>query len=72
MELNIESMSLSDLMTIKSILEDRLLRKEVWKNSCIGHDYEEYNRRSLIYLDDENHPRLKRVNQRINDILNAI
>jgi hypothetical protein len=70
--LNIETMSLSDLKQIKSILEERLLQKEKWMNSERGHDYEEYSRRELFYYNDENHLKLKKVNQRIEDFINAI
>ena len=48
MELNFETMSLSDLKHIKSILEERLTQKEKWMNSERGHNYEEYCRRELI------------------------
>jgi hypothetical protein len=70
MELNIETMSLSDLKQIKSILEGRLLQKEKWMNSERGHSYEEYCRRELIYRNDENHSKLKRVKQRIEHFIN--
>ena len=72
MELNIETMSLSDLKQIKSILEERLLKKEKWMNSERGRNYEEYCRRELIYHNDENHSKLKRVNQRIEDYINVV
>jgi len=72
MEINIETMSLSDLKHIKSILEERLLQKEKWMNSERGYNYEEYCRRQLIYHNDENHTKLKRVNQRIEDFINVV
>jgi hypothetical protein len=72
MELNIKTMSLSDLKQIKSILEERLLQKEKWMNSERGHSYDEYRRRELIYRRDENHSKLKRVNERINDFINVV
>ena len=72
MELNVETMSLSDLKHIKSILEERLLQKEKWMNSERGHSYEEYCRRELIYHKDENHSKLKRVNKRIEDFINVV
>lgn len=65
-------MNLSDLKEIKSILEQRLKKKEQWMIAERGHDYEEYCRREFIYLRDENHEKLKRVNQRIEDFINAI
>lgn len=42
MEFNIESMSLSDLKEIKSILTERLEKKEKWMIAERGHNYEEY------------------------------
>ena len=55
MELNIETMSLSDLKQIKSILTERLKKKEKWMVGERGRNYEEYWRRELIYYQDENH-----------------
>jgi hypothetical protein len=72
MELNIETMTLSDLTQIKSILEERLLQKEKWMNSERGRNYEEFCRKELIYHNDENHSKLKRVNQRIEDFINVV
>ena len=72
MELNIETMSLSDLKQIKSILTERLKKKELWMVAERGYNYEEYCRRELIYRRDENHEKLKRVNQRIEDFINAV
>jgi len=72
MELNIETMSLSDLTNIKTILKQRLLKIEKWRDSERGRNLEEYNRRELIYHQDENHSKLKRVNQRIEDFLNVL
>ena len=72
MELNIETMSLSDLTNIKTILKQRLLKIEKWRDSERGRNLEEYNRRELIYYQDENHSKLKRVNQRIEDFLNVL
>jgi hypothetical protein len=70
--MNIKNLSLSDLTTIKSMLETRLKIKEQWMNSQRGYDYGEYSRRELIYHKDENHEKLKRVNQQIENILNSI
>lgn len=72
MELNIKTMSLSDLKQIKSILTERLEKKEKWMVAECGYNYEEYCRRELIYYKDENHEKLKRVNQRIEDFINAV
>lgn len=72
MELNIKTMSLSDLKQIKSILTERLEKKEKWMVAERGHNYEEYCRREFIYHQDENHEKLKRVNQRIEDFINVV
>lgn len=72
MELNIETMSLIDLKQIKSILTERLDKKEKWMVAERGRNYEEYCRRELIYHQDENHEKLKRVNQRIEDFINVV
>jgi len=72
MELNIKTMSLSDLKEIKSIIKEKLEQKEKWMNSERGRNYDEYYRRELIYRRDENHEKLKRVNQRINDFINIV
>ncbi len=65
-------MSLSDLIQIKSILTERLEKKEKWMVAERGRDYEEYCRREMIYYHDENHQRLKRVNKRIEDFINVV
>jgi hypothetical protein len=67
-----KELSLSDLIEIKSILEERLKNKERYMNAERGYDYEEYCRRRLIYHKDENHEKLKRVNKRIEDFINTI
>jgi hypothetical protein len=72
MELNIETMSLSDLKEIKSILTERLEKKEKWMMAQRGRNYEECCRGELIYHQDENHEKLKRVNQRIEDFINKL
>lgn len=51
---------------LKTILEQQLLEKELWMNSQRGRDYEEYSRRSLIYHNDKNHLKLKKINDQIN------
>jgi hypothetical protein len=65
-------LSLSDLKEIKSILETRLKVKQRWVDAERGRDYEEYSRREIIYYKDENHDKLKQVNQQIENILNNI
>ena len=67
-----EELNLSDLIEIKSILEERLKNVERFMNAERGYNYEEQRRRELIYHKDENHEKLKRVNKRIEDFINTI
>ena len=63
-----EEISLSDLKEIKSILEERLNKKYRY----MAADYEEYCKREILYRQDVNYERLKRVNKRIEDFVNTI
>ncbi len=65
-----EEISLSDLKEIKSILEERLKKKYRYMTIERGYDYEEYCKRELLYGQDVNYERLKRVNKRIEDFVN--
>ena len=67
-----EEISLSDLKEIKSILEERLKKKYRYMTIERGYDYEEYCKRELLYDQDVNYERLKRVNKRIEDFVNTI
>jgi len=62
-QLNIETIPLTDLVEIKSIIEKRLDEKYKWVKAERGHNYEEYCRRELIYHQDDYHEKLKRINQ---------
>jgi len=66
--MNNEEISLSDLKEIKSILEERLNKK--YRRG--GYDYEKYCKREILYRQDVNYERLKRVNKRIEDFVNTI
>jgi hypothetical protein len=72
MEIKFETMYLSDLKQVKSILEERLAQKEKWRDSQRGYSYEEWVKRDVVYHADENHSKLQRVNQRIEDFINAV
>jgi hypothetical protein len=65
-------LSLCDLKEIKSILTERIKRKECWMNAERGRDYEEYCKKELIYHQDPNHKKLKLINQQIESIINSI
>jgi hypothetical protein len=66
---NKEEISLSDLKEIKSILQERLNKKYGYAS---GYDYEKRMKREILYRQDVNYERLKRVNKRIEDFVNLI
>ena len=72
MENIFETMSLCDLEKISLILKQKLLVKEKWRDSQRGYNLELYNQRDLLYRNDENHIKLKKINQYIEDLLNRI
>jgi hypothetical protein len=65
-------MSLTDLLKLKSIIEERLAKQKAWLDGGRGFDYTEYCRRETIYENDENHSRLKIINQRIEEFVNSV
>lgn len=67
--MNKEEISLSDLKEIKSILQERLNKKY---GDGRGYDYEKRMKREILYRQDVNYERLKRVNKRIEDFVNLI
>ena len=67
-----EEISLSNLKEIKSIIEERLNKKYLYMTAERGYDYEEYCKREILYRQDVNYERLKRVNKRIEDFVNTI
>lgn len=68
--LTIDSMSLYELKEIKSILEERLLVKKKWRDLELGKDFDEYNRRDLLYVESEYHSKLLKVSVRIKTLIN--
>lgn len=72
MEPNFNTMSLTDLLKLKSIIEERLAKQKAWLDGGCGFDYTEYCRRKTIYENDENHSRLKIINQRIEEFVNSV
>ena len=67
--MNKEEISLSDLKEIKSILQERLNERYGCER---GLDYEKRMKREILYRQDVNYERLKRVNKRIEDFVNTI
>ena len=65
--LTIDSMSLYELKEIKSILEERLKK---WRDLELGKDFDEYNRRDLLYVESEYHSKLLKVSVRIKTLIN--
>jgi len=72
MEFDIENVSLSDLVIIKSDIEKGLSLKEGWVDAVRGRDYDEYMRRHYLYHTDENHAKLERVNAHIKEVISAV
>ena len=58
-----------ELKELKSIIEDRLSKKRVWVNDVLG---EELLKRISIYNQDDDHDRLERINNRIEEIIKSI
>jgi hypothetical protein len=67
-----EELNLSDLLKVKSILENKLENKRQQVKCFLGRDYERYHKVESAYIKDENHNRLKRVNEQIENIINSI
>ena len=67
-----EEISLSDLKEIKSILEEKLNKKYRYMTIERGYDYDERCKREILYRQDVDYERLKRVNKRIKDFVNTI
>jgi hypothetical protein len=70
--ISIETMSLSDLLIIQSILEKRVMKMDMWVEDKRGTNYEEYSKRLEIFEKDENKIKLDIVNSRIEDYIRAI
>jgi hypothetical protein len=70
--ITIETMSLSELLIIQSMLEKRVLKLEVWVDDAFGHNPKEYRKRREVFEKDENHIKLDIVNSRIEDYIRAI
>jgi hypothetical protein len=58
-----------ELKELKSIIEDRLSKKRAWVNDVLG---EELLKRISIYNQDDDHDRLERINNRIEEIIKSI
>ena len=61
-----------ELKELKTIIESRLNKKRAWVDAQRGYNYDEYCRRELLYSQDENHIKLKKINQQIEKILKSI
>jgi hypothetical protein len=67
-----KELNLSDLLKVKSILENKLENKHQQVMYFLGRDYERYCKAESTYIKDENHDRLERVNKQIENIINNI
>lgn len=68
--MDIHKMSLTDLITLKSLIEKKLDRLRRMRDGERGYNYDRYNELDLLYQRNENHKRLKVVNERIEEIVN--
>ena len=68
----IGTMSLSDLMQLRTILEHNLDGLKAWRNSERGYNLDEYRRRDLIYGGHIDNQKLKVVNLQIENIVEKI
>ena len=67
----LDKMSLSDLILLKSKLEEKLLQKEQWVNGMRGwDDINKFNQRFYEFKEDPDHERIKIVNKKIDEIVN--
>jgi len=67
-----KGLSLSDLMHMKAIFEQKLAEKEAWVNAQRGRDWEEMKRRDIEYHQDPHHEKLRKVKEMIDKIVNSI
>lgn len=68
--MDVYKMSLTDLITLKSLIEKKLDRLRKMRDGERGYDYDRYNKLDLEFQRNENHKRLKIVNERIEEIVN--
>ena len=64
-----DNLTLTDLITLKSMFENELDKSERFANAERGYNLEEYNRRYIIYKDHIYHEKLKRINNQIKLIM---
>ena len=67
-----ENLSLAELKDLKKMIEADLAGKYKYVIEVRGYDYSELCRRELVYNKDDNHRKLKKINDRIKQFLTAI
>jgi len=65
-----EDLNFNELVTMQSVLRNRLKDKEDWMDGMRGRDYDEHCKRHLEYHNDPNHLKLANVTVRINQFIN--
>ena len=66
-----DNLTLTELITLKSMFENELDKSERFANVERGYNYEVYNRRYIIYNNSIYHEKLKRVNNQIRLIMES-
>lgn len=72
MELKFETLHLSDLIALKTLIEKRLEAKEKLASCERGHNYEAFERNYISYQQDEDHEKLDRINKRIDEFISVM
>lgn len=72
MEVDINKMSYSDLKLIHDDLESSLESMERWVNEQRGYSYDLWVMRNTIYEKDDKHEKLRRVKERMKEIIENI
>lgn len=70
--MNLKEMSLADLVAAQKIFETKITNLLIWRDSQMGRDLAEYDRRNSVYYASPCHVQLDKVQTRIDEILNSI
>jgi hypothetical protein len=66
-----DNLTLTELITLKSMFENELDKSERFAAAERGRSYEEYNKRYIIYKNNIYHEKLKRINNQIKLIMES-
>jgi hypothetical protein len=67
-----DTLTLTELITLKSMFEKELDKSERFMSAQRGHNYEEYNKSYITYKSHRYHEKLKRINNQIKLIMESI